>query len=88
MKIISGGIISLLLSMSLPSASYAYSKAAFVACFNDGVKRSALEALDTRVSDVKNYCHCTLKGIKDEGRNPDYIYLHCNTLYMYPYRTR
>jgi hypothetical protein len=74
--------VLLVFSILLPVKVSAYPQVEMQACLNNAIRSVAQKGLSATASQVKNYCHCSLKGIIDEGRDINQTLNYCNAKYI------
>jgi hypothetical protein len=73
----------LFLIASASSPSHAYPQVEMQACMANALNAVASKGLKATYSKVKNYCHCSLIRIMDEGRDINSSLAYCNSKYIF-----
>lgn len=75
-------LTALLFSFFLPLKGNAYPQVEMQACLNNAIQSVMMKGLSVTASQIKNYCHCSLKGIIDEGKDINKTLQYCNLRYI------
>ena len=73
---------ALLTSWFAASAAFAYPQAEFDACLGSAMDAVVKKQLKSTLQDVKNYCHCSLVKVVDQGRPIAASVADCNRRYI------
>lgn len=83
MKLFPVASILSIVSIGIQLSAFAYPQVEMQACIKNAVNAVTAKGLNATMKQVKDYCHCSLKGIIDEGRDIGSTLEYCNLKYIY-----